>query len=198
MKVSHVPYRVRRTLVWVRRWRRTRGFGVHSPTDYHFIRYVVNEHWPYYAYDTLKAQIPDIDRKTRKVCKLYFRIANHLQPKSILLIHMPAAAYEHYLRAGCQTAHIMHHLPGCSTLPQADFIATTADDDMLPLIDDAMQHAGNGTLFIINGIHKGRHSRRLWKTIRQHQRATITFDLYYCGIIVINDTRSPQHYIVNY
>ena len=42
-----------RWLVWLSRIHHCRGFGIQSPTDYAFVRYVVNEHWPYYAYDEL-------------------------------------------------------------------------------------------------------------------------------------------------
>ena len=44
-----------RWLVWLSRIHHCRGFGIQSPTDYAFVRYVVNEHWPYYAYDQLTA-----------------------------------------------------------------------------------------------------------------------------------------------
>ena len=36
--------------VWLRRIGNCRGFGIQSPADYAFVRYVVNEHWPYYQY----------------------------------------------------------------------------------------------------------------------------------------------------
>ena len=41
--------RLKQWLVWLSRIHRCRGFGIQSPTDYAFVRYVVNEHWPYYA-----------------------------------------------------------------------------------------------------------------------------------------------------
>ena len=34
----------------MRRIGHCRGFGIQSPTDFMFVREVVNEHWPYYAY----------------------------------------------------------------------------------------------------------------------------------------------------
>ena len=35
---------------WLCRCKYCRGFGVQSPSAYSFIRYVINEHYPYYAY----------------------------------------------------------------------------------------------------------------------------------------------------
>ena len=196
--VKHTPYRLRRTIVWLRRWRRTRGFGVQSPTDYHFVRYVINEHYRYYAYDTLKEQLPDIDRKTRKVCKLCFRIANWRQPESVSLIDITSTAYEKYIQAGCNTARITS-LKATDTIDSKDdMLALTLNDNTLPLINETLQHAHNGTVIIINGIHNGRQNRKRWKQIRRNERATLTFDVYYCGIIIINDTRNAHHYIINY
>ena len=40
--------------VWLSRINHCRGFGVQSPSAYAFIRYVVNEHYPYYAYEDLR------------------------------------------------------------------------------------------------------------------------------------------------
>lgn len=41
------------------RYRRSRGFGVHSPFAYYFIKRVIKEQWGYYAYE-------DIDKAARK------------------------------------------------------------------------------------------------------------------------------------
>ncbi len=50
-------YFIKRFIVWLRRVRYSRGFGVQSPWAYRFIRYVVNEHYPYYKYEHLAEQV---------------------------------------------------------------------------------------------------------------------------------------------
>ena len=45
--------RLRHAFVWLKRIGHCRGFGVQSPTDYWLVRYVINEHWPYYQYASL-------------------------------------------------------------------------------------------------------------------------------------------------
>ena len=84
---------LKRCLVWLSRIHRCRGFGIQSPTDYSFVRYVVNEHWPYYAYE----QFRDDDWLTRKLGYLYFRLANYVQPQIML-----ADRYQRYWHAGCK------------------------------------------------------------------------------------------------
>ncbi len=52
---------------WLRRCGYCRGFGVQSPSAYSFIRYVINEHYPYYAYQELQEQFPQLNRREHKV-----------------------------------------------------------------------------------------------------------------------------------
>ena len=59
-------YFIKRSIVWLRRIRYSRGFGVHSPWAYKFIRYVINEHYPYYKYKDLEELVYGLDRRPRK------------------------------------------------------------------------------------------------------------------------------------
>lgn len=66
-----IPQRVKRLSVWLRRAHHSRGFGVQSPSAYSFVRYVINEHYPYYSYDLLAAQFKDVDSLTLKKRKAF-------------------------------------------------------------------------------------------------------------------------------
>ena len=72
---------LKRCLVWLSRIHRCRGFGIQSPTDYSFVRYVINEHWPYYAYQQFNSD----DWLVEKLGHLYFRLANWRQPTQMLV-----------------------------------------------------------------------------------------------------------------
>ena len=103
--------------IWLSRIGHCRGFGIQSPTDYRFVRYVVNEHWPYYAYAQLGK---DEDRLRRKLGRLCFRLANHLQPKAVADL---TELYAEYLAAGCKRADVTHALTDDTTFviaPPAD------------------------------------------------------------------------------
>ena len=93
--------RLHQAWVWLRRIGHCRGFGIQSPTDYRFVRYVVNEHWPYYAYR--QTGLNDSPLR-RKLGRLYFRLANHLQPGTVVDL----LGYDEYLRAGCRKAVVRH------------------------------------------------------------------------------------------
>ncbi|MCQ2255870.1 MAG: hypothetical protein MJZ29_10265, partial [Bacteroidaceae bacterium] len=54
---------------------RTRGFGVQSPTDYHFIRHVVCQKQPYYAYRTLESKTAHLSKREVEILRFYLRLA---------------------------------------------------------------------------------------------------------------------------
>ena len=97
-----------RWLVWLSRIHCCRGFGIQSPTDYAFVRYVVNEHWPYYAYDVLH----EADWLREKLGRLYFRLANWRQPTVIL-----SDDYQQWWHAGCKKAKCMSNLSPLAPCP---------------------------------------------------------------------------------
>lgn len=78
--------RLRRGVLWMSRAKYCRGFGIQSPWAYRFVRYVVNEHYPYYAYDDLRPLFPHLSKRERRVCELYLRIANHQQADEAVLV----------------------------------------------------------------------------------------------------------------
>ena len=96
MRVCDIANQLKAVAVWLCRIGHCRGFGIQSPSDYWLVRYVINEHWPYYQYATLGR---DDDWLTRKLGRLLFRIANWRQPSVI-----ESSAYREYLQAGCRKA----------------------------------------------------------------------------------------------
>ena len=72
-------YHLERLWIWLTRLTCCRGFGIQSPSAYSFVRYVVNEHYPYYAYADLCQQLPNISKRERKLGEFFFRLANFAQ-----------------------------------------------------------------------------------------------------------------------
>ena len=172
--------RLQQALVWLRRIGHCRGFGIQSPTDYRFVREVVNESWPYYAYSQLGQDDPWL---RRKLGRLYFRLANFLQPACIADL----LGYEDYLRAGCRKAGI------CSDIPsQAQLVLASADDAALL---SSFPFSNSETVLVVEDI--GHHPDE-WCAILANSYARVAFDLYYAGIVFFNPKRSKQQYIVNF
>ena len=164
--------------VYLKRITHCRGFGIQSPTDYWLVRYVINEHCPYYRYDELGR---DDDWLTRKLGLLYFRIANWRQPE-----YIESDNYREYLQAGCNKA-----LFGDSS----DMIILSSDDDCYPRLNQIYDKVRNDTVLIIDGIQ---NNGKLWNEVVNDDRARVTFDLYYCGIVFFDKKRHKQNYIINF
>lgn len=76
---------------WLKRYRHTRGFGVHSPFAFRFITECIGEQWPYYAYDTL--------RTPRQ--RFALRLGAYFQPDEIRALSPDVKALAKAARRGC-------------------------------------------------------------------------------------------------
>lgn len=168
--------------IWLTRIRHILGFGVQSPADYSFICDVINQHHKYYQYDKLGR---DDDWQKRKLGLLYFRIANWRQP-----VVIESDDYIDYLREGCHSATF-----GRSMEMVVVSLSKVADEDSLWEKYDRM--ADNGIL-IVEGIYNSKESMAIWKNLLTNIRSRVTFDLYYCGIILFDTKRCKADYIVNF
>lgn len=81
----------------LRRYKRSKGFGIHSPFAFNFVLKVLRERCQYYAYDDILAsrwqasQLATSKKERRglvsfKYAKMIFRITSHFNPQSILQI----------------------------------------------------------------------------------------------------------------
>lgn len=170
--------RFRHVFVWLKRIGHCRGFGIQSPTDYWLVRYVINEHWPYYQYEKLGNEDEWL---TRKLGFLYFRIANWRQPHVI-----QSDGFHQYLQAGCQNAQF-----GDST----ELIRLTLEGDYRSRLATIYNKVEESTVLIVEAIKK---NRAFWREIVNDERTGVTFDLYYCGIVMFDKKRHKQNYIVNF
>lgn len=175
-------------IIWIHRWRHCRGFGVQSPSDYSFIRYVINEHYPYYAYAELMDRLGDIGKLKRKKAELLFRIANWIQSPSIALL-IKDDNYHIYMHEGCRSSIIRNQYDGDKYV-----IVSSFDKDECLFL---MNNMRDGCLLVIDDLNNWR-ARQLWKKIVAYERATITFDLYYLGIVMVVDKRYKINYKVNF
>lgn len=200
-------YFIKRSVVWLRRAQYSRGFGVQSPWAYKFIRYVVNEHYPYYKYAQLKQQVYGISKRVRKLCKLYFRIANFQQPHSFIDYLPFSSCYKIYTLAGAKKT--LYQLISQDTTPESytRILAEVGDNSIVRVslrgnyrefIDKAIDLLPPTSILILEHIKRNKETEAYWKSLVADDRTGITFDLYYCGLIFLDKTMIKQDYIVNF
>ena len=165
-------------LVWLGRIHRCRGFGIQSPTDYSFVRYVINEHWPYYAYELLKGD----DWLTSKLGRLYFRLSNWRQPSA-----MVPDDYQRYWQAGC------HHTVFTPIINKVELARVTIEDRTA--WEALIQKCNQQSVIVVEGIWR---DWERWHEMVADSRTVITYDLYYCGIVFFDRTRYKRNYKINF
>lgn len=173
--------KVTNPLVWLARFRHRKGYGVHSPFAFRFITDVIYEHQPYYAYKELDAQLPFSKRfRQRKGLHLLLRLANHLQPQTIVL---PKDAWceKRYLQSGCKTACFLCQLPEA----EASMCLLRKPND------EALSHLGEQSVLLLDNLHRHREWFRNLPSV-------VSFDLYDFGIAFFDKQYNKQYFKVNF
>lgn len=172
-------------IVWLYRFRKRKGYGVHSPFAFNFVTDVLYNSNRYYAYE-------EMDRDLRwwqkgRVCSvrhLLFRLANYRQPRTL------------YCKGMCNALQEAVNY-GAKCLETRDVADEAVVDMILAEGGDmeALCHVGEGTMMVVRNIH---HHRAYWKRVKEDARITITFDLYDLGIAFARKDLNRQHYIINW
>lgn len=112
-------------IVWLKRLRHRRGYGIHSPWTYHFVTQVIYNDGEYYDYPALQHQF-HLQRGRRKIARLLFRLADWFQPDEMRIPTSLPKAEQAYLLAGCKHAQqtVSHSEQEISFLKDNKHLAT--------------------------------------------------------------------------
>lgn len=131
-----------KTWNWCRRFRNRCGYGVHSPSDFFLITFVIYERMPYYAYETLSAlrkctkQLPHY---REKVDKLLLRLVNYLQPSLLLEIGTGSGLNTCYLAEGNHSMEVVTFTDNISDEVKSLFLDSSQIDYRQGSVDDAFR-----------------------------------------------------------
>lgn len=197
--------KIKYALIWLTRIGDCRGFGVQSPSAYSFIRYVINEHYPYYSYSELKYSFPNLSWKERKMSELYFRLSNYIQASNWYVFGNISTSLNSYVKAGCNSANVYNF----ETLFSGAF-----SDNVIPkfqtsivLISELLMEAqikfiltnlSNDCILVFENIYLSSSFKRQWNKLKYDARTGCSYDLYYCGILFMDTSKIKQHYRVNF
>lgn len=193
-------YKVQRYLHWLRRIKYCRGFGVQSPSAYRFIRYVINEHYPYYAYDELRKELPCLDSLTRKRMELYFRIANYRQASLCLDYSRRDDTIAIYVGRGCNATRVRNIADSQQPVSgdKIEVLRICPIAGCESVLAAALKQADDHTLFIIEDIGYNDTAKRMWQKLLESDLTSVSYDLYYLGIAFFDRKRYKNNYIVNF
>ncbi|WP_311560677.1 hypothetical protein [Prevotella bivia] len=201
-------YTLKRSCVWVRRMRYSKGFGVQSPWAYKFVREVVNNHTRYEIYNTLKHHVFGLDKRKRKLCRLYYRMAKFVNPNYVIDFHPEGTAYKAYFLAGCNKNTyrlVSNHIDREAMLAwlkeiteKTVLVRVTLEGGYDEFVNDVLDYLSATSVVIIEHIHKDKHTTQYWKQLVADSRVGVSFDLYYCGVLFLNTKMYKQNYIINF
>ena len=184
---------IRRPWVWLARFRKRRGYGVHSPFAYGFIRGVLLETWPYYAYEELARHHSWLERNVLTYpvhCRrMLFRVANAVQPKAIAILG-DRPVERSYMSTAVPSAVWTDDASGADLL----FVAA----ERIAEAPTLLQSLPRGATLVCEGIYASAEARTAWQSISAADRTTLTFDLYTYGIALLDRPLYRQHYKVNF
>lgn len=176
------------------RCRLSRGFGVQSPSAYSFIRYVINEHYPYYAYADLKDRLDMFSLQQHKYGRLLFRLANFWQPEAR---YTDEVLYHPYMYAGCHKTN-SYVLADLIDSDKKKMVVIDLDHlDVETLFNSILPLCNESTLLVLLNLHK-HNKNSLWNRLKESEYTGITYNLYYLGILFFDLSKFKQHYQVNF
>lgn len=192
-----LTYYIQTIYRWILRCGYSRGFGIQSPSAYSFVRYVINEHYPYYAYQQLYEEMKGKSRKFRKLGRLFFRIANYWQPQYVV---MGDYDYAPYVYAGCNNT-LIRMIDDYYFEDVTRPILVILDMDWMEdesLREDILSSSTDQVLLVVLGIRTHKKNKLLWNQMIADERTGVTYDLYHCGIIFFDKSKHKQDFKINF
>lgn len=190
-------YYLKRIILWVFRIGYSRGFGVQSPSAYSFLRYVVNEHYPYYAYQNLKDESGDVNPLVTKLSRFYFRMANFSQSEFWYDYKATNDIYQRYVVAGSKSTSFVP-FDEVGEIDTFKIARMSLSGDYQKVYNHLASIANNDSLLIIENIKRDKITRKFWKQVVEDNRTFVTYDLYYCGVVFFDSNKCKCNYKVNF
>jgi len=194
---------------WCRRFRHRCGYGVHSPSDFFLITSVIYEAGEYYAYRSLRDSAPpaSLPHYRGKVNRLLFRLVNHFRPATLLEAgtgNGDALRYMRAARPSMRAVSVEADASGLSVRPDrlkgktVDFLHIGFTPYYKEVFEAVFPLLHPGSCVVVGGIYDSPEKQAWWKELQADERVRISFDLYDIGILLFEEKRFKQNYIVNF
>lgn len=197
--------KIKYALIWLTRIGNCRGFGVQSPSAYSFIRYVINEHYPYYSYSDLKNSFPNLSWKERKMSELYFRLSNYVHSADWFVFGNISTSLNSYIKAGCNSSNV-YDLETLLSAASSDNVRCKFQKSVVLVgelltesqIKIILTNLTIDSILVFENIYSSSSFNRQWNKLKSDARTGCSYDLYYCGILFMDTSKIKQHYRVNF
>lgn len=187
---------LKKPFIWIRRFRKRRGYNVHSPFAFNFITAVLYQRGTYYRYSDIK-NLRRYEFETTKILKLIFRLVNFIQPKTIYYKSANSAIPKVMQWAKSDTLCVTD----MTAYSQIDFVYisyTTDTDCITEIVDKVWGKLHSRSMFVLSGIGYSKALDKIWEDCIQRNEAGVSFDLYDMGILFFDKSKNKEDYVVNF
>lgn len=195
---------IKRPLRWIRRFRKRRGYGIHSPFAFQWVTGVIYEAGEYYAYKDLARQYKVSNHHIRlKDLQLLFRITNAHNPQATLAIGR-GKDFEQackYMNAAhqmvFQTYNCLKDYKHCNTTSRFEliYIEEKLQAEHVALLQN-LSH--NRLLIVVRQPRRNAHVKEAWQSLCNHPWVRQSFDLYDFGLCFCEERLNKEHFVINY
>lgn len=193
-------YLIRRIGIFLKRFNHSKGFGIQSPSAFLFSNHIINDHHHYDVYNILRRKFPHESRLTLKLSRLYFRIAQAQHSAKWTICTRKFTVYQSYIQAGSPRTKIEKVLSNNTLFNtrNGEVLLMCIDSNWYQLFDSFVSSANANSLLIVEAIHVNNYTKAIWQQMISDSRTVVSFDLYYCGIICFDNTKSKQQFVINF
>ena len=196
-----LPYNINKVVVWLKRMKYVKGFGIQSPSAFAFANDVINDHRKYGEYDLLQKGGKQVEAVTEKKARLMFRLSRFHKADAVWFYSQAIGCYEEYIQKGWETTLIKELKAPFSDLKdgaEARNIFYISVENDYEKTYEALRNVVNTNSFLgVDNIYRNAETRAFWQQIVADERVSFSFDLYYLGIAFF-DKRPKQNYIINF
>ena len=202
----------RRIWNWCRRFRHRCGYGVHSPSDFFLITSVIYEEAPYYAYGRLKASSASksLPHYREKVNRLLFRLVNFFRPMTLMEVGKGNGDAIRYMKDarlsmnavsldGTERDRVLQSLKEeLERMKKLDFLHIAFTPYYREVFEVAFPYLTHESCVVVGNIYASEDRKAWWKSLLADERVRVSFDLYDVGLLLFENKRFKQNYIVNF
>lgn len=188
-------------LTSLNRYRRSRGFGVHSPFAYYFIKRVIKEHCGYYSYPVINRAADRADM-SRSEARLLFRVANYFN-QPVMMVAAENAAAMTALQSVASAATVCHvgsvddgmrcmsAIGDNRPFLYVDPSSLLGDDELKSLVTDIIARQG---IVVIGRMKRCNRSRRLFNDVEAAMKRGMTFSNGTTAVVISDDKLPRQRF----
>lgn len=177
-------------------WHSKNEHGVHSPFVFHLLTqglYNKQIKLPVAALSTYKGI-------NSKKSRLLFKIVRYFSPKSILTVGDTNFEKEIMALANPKDKididididiDIYNAIYNCIYIHSQEFPFLTDER-----IEQLLITSENDSFWILENIHANGTTEKLWQTLKQNPKVTVTIDTYYFGLVFFRREQVKEHFII--